>query len=131
MINLLLCGNNKVFDGILTQIISILNRTKEVLNCYIFTMDKSDLKSDFIPIDDEQVDFLLEVIKRKSPNSNLTKLDVTDIYNKEFSGSKNENAYCTPYTLLRLLVDLVPNIPDKILYLDIDIMVGRRFKSTI
>ena len=131
MINLLLCGNKKVFDGILTQIISILNRTKEVLNCYIFTMDKSDLKSDFIPIDDEQVDFLLEVIKRKSPNSNLTKLDVTDIYNKEFSGSKNENAYCTPYTLLRLLVDLVPNIPDKILYLDIDIMVGRRFKSTI
>ena len=131
MINLLLCGNKKVFDGILTQIISILNRTKEVLNCYIFTMDKSDLKSDFIPIDDEQVDFLLEVIKRKSPNSNLTKLDVTDIYNKEFSGSKNENAYCTPYTLLRLLVDLVPNMPDKILYLDVDIMVGRRFKSTI
>ena len=131
MINLLLCGNKKVFDGILTQIISILNRTKEVLNCYIFTMDKSDLKSDFIPIDDEQVDFLLEVIKRKSPNSNLTKLDVTDIYNKEFSGSKNENAYCTPYTLLRLLVDLVPNMPDKILYLDVDIMVGRRFKSIV
>ena len=131
MINLLLCGNKKVFNGVLSQIISILNRTKEGLNCYIFTMNKSELREDFIPIDDEQVDFLLEVIKRKSPNSNLTKLDVTDIYNKEFSGSKNENAYCTPYTLLRLLVDLVPNIPDKILYLDIDIMVGRRFKSTI
>ena len=39
-------------------------------------------------------------------------------------GSKNENAYCTPYTLLRLLADMVPEIPSKILYLDIDIMVG-------
>ena len=34
------------------------------------------------------------------------------------------NAYCTPYTLLRLLADKIEEIPDKILYLDIDIMVG-------
>ena len=124
MINLLLCGNNKVFDGILTQIISILNRTKEDLNLYIFTMDKSELRDDFLPIDDNQIEFLIEIIKQKSPKSNLTKIDVTDIYNKEFKDSKNENAYCTPYTLLRLLVDLIPNMPEKILYLDVDIMVG-------
>ena len=131
MINLLLCGNKKVFDGVLTQAISILNRTKEPLNCYIFTMDKTDLNKEFAPIEDEQIDFLNEVVKRKSPESKFTKIDVTDIYNKEFKGSKNETAYCTPYTLLRLLIDLVPNIPDKILYLDIDMMVGRRFKSII
>ena len=31
MINLLLCGNKKVFDGALTQLISITNRTNEVV----------------------------------------------------------------------------------------------------
>ena len=87
-------------------------------------MDKSELREDFLPIEDEQVEFLNEVIKRKSPESTVQKLDVTDIYNQEFKGSKNETAYCTPYTLLRLLVDLVPDMPEKILYLDIDIMVG-------
>ena len=124
MINLLICGNKKVFDGILCELISILNRTKEALNCYIFTMNKSELREDFLPIEDEQVEFLLKVIQQKSPNSMIKKIDVTELYNREFKGSKNENAYCTPYTLLRLLVDLVPDIPDKILYLDIDIMVG-------
>lgn len=124
MINLLLCGNKKVFDGALTQLISILNRTEEILNCYIFTMDQSDLKKEYIPIDDEQMEFLNEVVKSKSPESNVKKIDVTDLYNQEFKGSKNETAYCTPYTLLRLLVDLVPDMPDKLLYLDIDIMVG-------
>ena len=124
MINLLLCGNKKVFDGALTQLISILNRTQEVLNCYIFTMDQSELNQEFLAITDEQTDFLNEVVKRKSPESTVQKIDVTDLYNKEFRGSKNETAYCTPYTLLRLLVDLVPNMPDKLLYLDIDIMVG-------
>lgn len=124
MINLLLCGNKKVFDGALTQLISILNRTQETLNCYIFTMDQSELNKDFLAIDDRQIEFLDEVVKRKSPESTVQKVDVTDLYNKEFKGSKNETAYCTPYTLLRLLVDLVPNMPDKLLYLDIDIMVG-------
>lgn len=87
-------------------------------------MDKSELREDFVPIEDSQVEFLDEVVKRKSPDSTVQKIDVTNLYNKEFKGSKNETAYCTPYTLLRLLVDLVPNMPDKILYLDIDIMCG-------
>ena len=38
--------------------------------------------------------------------------------------SPNESAYCTPYTLLRLLADLVDDMPDKLLYLDIDMMLA-------
>ena len=44
--------------------------------------------------------------------------------NRNLDGCKNENAYCTPYTLLRLLADMVPDMPDKLLYLDIDMMAG-------
>lgn len=124
MINLLLCGNKKVFDGALTQLISITNRTKEDINCYIFTMDATRLKSEYVPIEDEQIEFLNKVIKSKNINNNVKKIDVTKEYEEEFLGTANENAYCTPYTLLRLLADKKEEIPDKILYLDIDIMVG-------
>jgi len=124
MINLLLCGNKKVFDGALTQLISITNRTKEDINCYIFTMDATRLKPEYVPIEDEQVEFLNKVIKSKNINNNVKKIDVTKEYEEEFLGTANENAYCTPYTLLRLLADKKEEIPDKILYLDIDIMVG-------
>lgn len=124
MINVLLCGNKKVFDGALTQLISMTNRTKEDITCYIFTMDVSRLNSDFVSITDEQVDFLNKVVKSKNENNKVIKVDVTEIYEKEFSNCKNENAYCTPYTLLRLLADLVPDMPEKLLYLDIDMMIG-------
>lgn len=124
MINLLLCGNKKVFDGALTQLISMTNRTKEDINVYIFTMDVSRINPDFVSIDDSQIEFLNEVIKRKNSNNNVTKVDITELYEKEFGHCKNEGAYCTPYTLLRLLADLVPNMPDKLLYLDIDMMIG-------
>lgn len=122
MINILLCGNKKVFDGALTELLSIINRTKETINCYLFTMDLSRLKTDYTCITDEQVEFLNEVVKSKKEDNKVIKLDVTGLYEKEFRGCKNENAYCTPYTLLRLLADMVPQIPDKILYLDIDMM---------
>ncbi len=124
MINLLLCGNKKVFDGALTQLISITNRTKEDINCYIFTMDATRLKPEYVQIEDEQIDFLNKVIKSKNINNNVKKIDVTKEYEEEFLGTANENAYCTPYTLLRLLADKIEEIPNKILYLDIDIMVG-------
>ncbi|MBO5478934.1 MAG: lipopolysaccharide biosynthesis protein [Clostridia bacterium] len=122
MINILLCGNEKVFDGALTELLSITNRTKETINCYIFTMDLSRIKPDYACISDEQIEFLDKIVKSKKSDNTVTKIDVTDLYEKEFGKCKNESAYCTPYTLLRLLADLVPEIPDKILYLDIDMM---------
>lgn len=122
--NLLLCGNEKVFDGALTELISITNKTKEVVTCYIFTMELTRIKPEYTAIKDEQIEFLDQVVKTKNPNNSVQKIDVTEIYEKEFGNCKNENAYCTPYTLLRLLADLVPEIPDKILYLDIDMMAG-------
>lgn len=124
MINILLCGNQKVFDGALTELLSITNRTKETINCYIFTMDVSRINPDYTCITDEQVEFLNEVVKSKKPDNQVIKVDVTELYEKEFGRCKNENAYCTPYTLLRLLADLIPELPDKLLYLDIDMMAN-------
>lgn len=122
--NILLCGNEKVFDGALTELISICNKTKESINCYLFTADLTRIKPEYKPINEEQIEFLNEVIKSKNPNNSVKRVDITEIYEKEFGYCKNENAYCTPYTLLRLLADLVPDMPDKILYLDIDMMAG-------
>lgn len=122
--NILLCGNEKVFDGALTELISICNKTKEIVNCYLYTVDLTRIKPEYTAIKDEQIKFLNEVLKSKNPNNNVKKIDITEIYEKEFGHCKNENAYCTPYTLLRLLADLVPDMPEKLLYLDIDMMVA-------
>ena len=122
--NILLCGNQKVFDGALSELISITNKTKEVVTCYIYTMELTRIKPEYTSIKDEQIEYLNKVVKTKNPENRVIKVDVTDLYEKEFGNCKNENAYCTPYTLLRLLTDLVPEMPDKVLYLDIDMMAG-------
>lgn len=124
MINILLCGNKKVFDGAVTQLLSIINRTTEPVNYYIFTMDVTRLNDDYVKITDQQVELLKKIAISRNQNSDVRLFDVSDIYDKEFKGCVNETAYCTPYTLLRLLADEVEEIPDKILYLDADVMAN-------
>lgn len=128
--NILFSGNDNVFDGILTCMLSVFKRTesKEPFTIYILTMDVSRIKPEYISIKDEKIAFLEEVAKGYNPDNKVIKIDVTDIYEREFANSPNEQCYCSPYTLLRLFIDLIPEIPDKILYLDVDILFNRDIK---
>ncbi|MGM9969034.1 MAG: glycosyltransferase [Anaeroplasma sp.] len=124
MINVLYCGNDKVYDGIMTSIISIYKRSKNIdaITFYIFTMDACHLNPNYLPISDKQISFLDQIVKGYNSNSSVKLIDVKKEYDEEFSNCPNEQCYCSPYTLLRLLLDKIPNMPDKILYLDADIM---------
>ncbi len=125
--NILFSGNDNVFDGILTCMLSILKRSesKEPICAYVLTMDVSRIKPIYISIKDEKIAFLEQIAKQYNPENKIIKIDVTDLYEREFANSPNEQCYCSPYTLLRLFIDMIPGIPDKILYLDVDIMFNR------
>ena len=124
MKNILFCGNCKVFDGMLSAMLSIFKRTdsKEPFTFFIFTMDVSHLKPDYTPLTDGQVAFLEELAKSYNSENRVVKIDVTDAYMREFSGCPNEGCYCSPYTLIRLFADLYE---EKLLYLDVDILFNR------
>lgn len=127
MINLLFSGNGKVFDGVLTCMLSIFKRTetKEPFCIYVYTMDITRIKPEYTPISEEMIAFLDEVAKQYNPENSVVRVDVTDLYEREFAHCPNEDAYCSPYTLLRLFADEVRGMPDKLLYLDVDILFNR------
>lgn len=127
MVNILFCGNDRVFDGMLTCALSILKRTssREPFTFYVFTMDVSHIKESYVPVNERQMAFFEKVIREYNPENRAIKIDVTEFYRREFSNCPNEDAYCSPYTLIRLFADCVPELPDKILYLDVDILFNR------
>ncbi len=124
MIHILFSGNGKVFDGILSCMLSILERTKtkEPFCIYIFTMDMIRIKPEYTAITGQMADFLEQTAKRYNDKNTVIRIDVTENYEREFAYCPNEDAYCSPYTLLRLFSDEIPGMPDKLLYLDVDLL---------
>ncbi len=127
MINLLFSGNERVFDGILSCMLSILKRTgtKEPFSVYVYTMELPRVKSEYTAISEKQISYLEQIIREYNESSVIRRVDVTGLYEEEFGRCPNEQTYCSPYTLLRLFADLIPGMPDKLLYLDVDILFQR------
>ena len=128
MIDLLFSGNDGVFDGVLTCLLSVLKRTntKDSFRVFIFTMDITRIKPAYKSISGRKIEFLEKVVKTYNPENRVIVKDVGKSYEREFAYCPNEGAYCSPYTLLRLLADEeLPEVTGKLLYLDADIMFNR------
>ena len=126
-INIMFAGNARMFDGMLTCMLSVFRRRAEdrPVKFYVLTMDVSHLRADYVPVTDRQIEFLDSVAKEYNAASSFELIDVTALYREEFAACPNEGAYCSPYTLIRLFADRLPELPDKLLYLDADIMFNR------
>ena len=129
MINLMLCGNSKVYDGILIALLSISKHTDEPLNIYLMTMDLTDIDPKFSPITEKQRKTIEDKLREKNPNNKVTLIDETQIYKNEMHKNINKNTHYTPYIFLRLLSDKIEELPEKILYLDADIVCYRNIEE--
>lgn len=129
MINICYSGNKRIFEGLLMATMSITRSCEEPVHLYVLTMDLRDENPNFLPFSDGQIKLLDDVLKEKNKESCATKVDVTEYYRQTLHDGKNHKNGYTPYATLRLLLDMVPNMPDKMIYLDIDTMCYNSIKE--
>lgn len=119
MISLLYCGNRAIFKGILLSALSVAMHTDKPLTVHIMTMDLKEKNPKFEAIDEYLTEFLKEILRQYNPKSQVILHDMKELYLKHLQHGPNTQSKYTPYTLLRLLSDLIP-LPNRILYLDAD-----------
>ena len=122
--NLLYCGDEKAEDGILISILSFLKHTEEQLNIYIMTMDLETDEKSFHAISDDAVRFLDRRVKQENPENSVVKIDAGDCFLADLPKANMKTRF-TPYCMLRLFADEIPGLPDKLLYLDADVICRR------
>jgi lipopolysaccharide biosynthesis glycosyltransferase len=83
-------------------------------------MDLTDIDPKFTPINNEQINYLDSMIKEYNKENKIIAHDVKEVFKKEMGSNKNMYSMYTPYCMLRLLSDLIEELPDKIIYLDTD-----------
>ena len=129
MINILFGGNSKVFDGILLCLLSMTKHCNEELNIFILTADVTELNKLYTPISENHVEILDEILKNKNHKSKITLIKLDNSFNNWITTSSNRLNVYTPFAFLRLFADKIENLPEKIIYLDTDIMINGNIKE--
>lgn len=123
--NILFCGDSNAEDGILIAILSLLkNSGSNELHIYILTMYTQSFKKKYRPFSKHAADYLKSLVVKQNPQSTLKLMDCTGLFVRE-PLIANMSTHFTPYAMLRLYADEIPQLPDKILYLDADVIIRR------
>lgn len=124
--NVLFCGDHNAEDGVLITTLSLLKNTHEDLHLYILTMQVE--KSNYQSFSQQAADYLRTLLVKKNPHNTLTFIDCTELFIKE-PPTANMGTRFTPYAMLRLFADELPQIPNRILYLDDDIIIRKNISK--
>ena len=119
--NILYCGDSNIADGVVMSVLSLLDNAKEPLNIYVLTAGVESNAGVCRPLTSDFEAFLLAEVKKKSPRSSVTLTDISDRLKNELPTANMKTRF-TPCCMLRLFADTVSEIPDKILYLDNDVV---------
>lgn len=119
--NVLYSGDANISDGVIISSLSLAQNVKEPLKIYIVTaslewdgMIKPALQHDF-------ASFLEDSLKKYNDSVSVELIDISDSFKKQLP-SANINSRFTPFCMLRLYADELERLPQKILYLDNDVI---------
>ncbi len=122
--NILYCGDSNILDGLIISILSLIKHEKGKLRIYVFSMEYKDKKS----VSNKDIEKLDKIVKRTNKENFVKLIDVKKYFMKEMPTSNIDTMF-TPYCMLRLYADLIPEMPSKILYLDNDVVAKSSFKE--
>ena len=117
--NVLYCGDRNIESGLIISILSLLKNAKTNLKVYVLTINSKEWNIDGVT--DKCIDVLDNKMKLINKENSIKKFDITEIFEKELP-AKNMKTRFTPCCMLRLFADEILELPDKILYLDNDVI---------
>lgn len=118
--NILYCGDKHIEDGLIISVLSLTENVGEPLNVYVMTVELKNEQFNLEPVSDSVIDYLKRTVAERTGGS-VKKFDVTDLFSRELPQANMETLF-TPCCMLRLFADEIPEIPERVLYLDNDVV---------
>lgn len=122
--NILYCGDENIQDGVLISVLSLLEHVREPLHIYLLTAKVQTEARLFRPLPSAFASFLSDLVKQGHPESTACLFDITKDF-ADYLPSANLDTRFTPCCMLRLYADKVQGLPEKLLYLDNDVVCHR------
>lgn len=120
-LNILYCGDHNMSSGIFLSALSLKNQVDLPIHLYILTLNMEINHKTYYPVDSLLMDYLQSVLQEKNPDSSVEVFDISSLFEQELPEENIETRF-TPCCMLRLYADQVDRIPQRILYLDTDVL---------
>lgn len=124
--NVLYCGDRNIENGLIISILSLLKNVEESLNIYVVTINSN--KWNIEGVTDNCIDVLNSKLKKINDENFIEKIDITELFEKE-APIQNMKTRFTPCCMLRLFADEIKELPNRILYLDNDVICRKDCKE--
>ena len=119
--NILFCGDGNIADGVIISTLSLLKNTKDILHIYLLTATVNYGSTYYKALSGEFADSLEDLVKEYNGENTVNLFDISELFSKE-PPLANMATRFTPCCMLRLYADIVEEIPDRVLYLDNDVI---------
>lgn len=120
--NILFCGDSGVCTGIYLSVLSLCKQASEPLHIYILTAEVGTRAA----VSEEFSEALARAPRVRETGTQITRIDATAVFCASPPTANLETRF-TPLCMLRLYADLFPEIPDRLLYLDTDVLCRADF----
>lgn len=122
--NVLYCGDQNIEKGLKLSVLSLCRQVTEPLHIYVMTLSFCQNDTVIYPVRTEAVMTCEQWLKEQNPDSTIQLISME----KEFEAMlpvANLATRFTPCCMLRLYADLVKELPNRILYLDNDVLARK------
>lgn len=121
MITLVYCVDKKFLTQQVISLISLTKYTKEPIQVINLTVEIPEFNAKGKKFTEKEDALCESILKKANPESTYKSYDVSEDFKKYLLRGPNvHNKHYSYYVTVRLLMHLVPQIPDKAIYLDAD-----------
>ena len=119
--NVLYCGDSGIEKGLLLSVLSLIRTSSEPLQIYVMTAQFLYNGRKYQKISDECIRKLRTLLKQADAQSDAYLIDVSREFLADIPVANMDTRF-TPCCMLRLYADRIDRLPDRILYLDNDVL---------
>jgi len=131
MINIYYCTDNKLYKQLVISLISLVSTTQEPLNVLNLTCENREYNPNGRCTTKQQDALCTKILKEKNPASTFRSIDVSDLFAEYLlkgPNTQNRHYKFSAYVSYRLVAHMLPGFPDKILYVDSDVLFPKDVK---
>ena len=126
--NILYCGDANTAQGLMMSVLSLMKYVDEPVHFFVFTVDLTYAEGRISGFPEHVISVLGRRVREKNPDNSIECINITEQFVREMP-VKNMKTSFTPCCMLRLYADLIPQIPDRVLYLDTDVICRGNIQS--